>query len=68
MRLDRERGGAATLPLGSGSWARRVGGTGWDARPGEERDSTPAGISSGTGRPIMTTVDLSRALGARTPW
>jgi len=58
MRLDRDRGEAARGPVGAG----------FRAWPGDVGDSASTGESSGSGRPIEITVDLRRALGARTPW
>lgn len=40
----------------------------WEAGPGDGGGSASTGDSSDSGRPIETTVDLRRALGARTPW
>jgi hypothetical protein len=68
MRLDRERGGAARVLVGAGFWGWPGGATEWEGGPGDGRGSTSAGDSVGSGRPIETTVDLRRALGARTPW
>jgi hypothetical protein len=68
MRLDRKRGAAATGPGGGGFWAWPGGATETKAGPGAGGDSASVGDSSGGGRPMETTVDLSRALGARTPW
>jgi hypothetical protein len=65
MRLDRDR---VVGPVGPGSSKRSGGATGWDGRSDEGRRFVSTGISSGSGRPIETTVDLRRALGARTPW
>jgi len=68
MRLDRERGVAARVPVGAGFWAWPGEVTEWEAGSGDGGVSASTGNSSGTGRPIVTTVDLRRALGARTPW
>jgi hypothetical protein len=68
MRLDRDRGVAARVPVGAGFWAWPGVAPGWEAGPGDGGGSASAGDSSGSGRPIETTVDLRRALGARTPW
>ena len=65
MRLDRDRG---VGPVGSVSSEWPDGATGWEAGPGAGWDSASVGDSWGSGRPMETTVDLRRALGARTPW
>ena len=67
-RLDRERGVAARVPVGAGLWAWPGGATERVAGPGDGGGSASAVDSSAAGRPIATTVDLRRALGARTPW
>ena len=68
MWLDRERGVAARVPVGAGFWAWPGGATEWEAGSGDGGGSTSAGDASVSGRPMVATEDLKRALGARTPW
>jgi hypothetical protein len=67
MRLDRDRD-RGVGPVGSVSSEWPGGATETEAGPGAGGDSASVGDSSGGGRPMETTVDLSRELGARTPW
>lgn len=67
-RVDREGGVAARVVLGAVRQEGRGGARGWAGGSGAGHDPASTAISSGPGRPMETTVDLRRALGARTPW
>ena len=67
MRLGRERGVAARGQVGAGFWAWPGGATEWEAGPADGGSSASTGDPSSTGRPIVTTVALRRALGASPP-